>query len=97
MALETEFTVLSHLANNDKVQHIYNSVISNMLKKQTLSRIVRRLKSFSYDEGKMNVPNIDDHILELGVVIGEPSWRQFTNEETISKLLKDIVVEPVSF
>ena len=67
MALETEFTVLSHLANNDKVQHIYNSVISNMLKKPTLSRIVRRLKSFSYDEGKMNVPNIDDHILELGV------------------------------
>lgn len=97
MALETEFTVLSHLANNDKVQHIYNSVISNMLKKPTLSRIVRRLKSFSYDEGKMNVPNIDDHILELGVVIGEPSWRQFANEETISKLLKDIVVEPVSF
>lgn len=45
----------------------------------------------------MNVPNIDDHILELGVVIGEPSWRQFANEETISKLLKDIVVEPVSF
>lgn len=97
MALATEFTVLSHLANNDKVQHIYSSVISNMLKKPALSRIVRRLKSFSYYEGKMNAPNIDDHILELGVLIGEPSWRQFANEETVSKLLKDIVVESVSF
>lgn len=66
-----DFAALSNLADRAKLRDIYHEVIGKMLEKAALARISRRIKSFSYNDGKMNVPNVDMYISEIGVVAGE--------------------------
>ena len=40
----------------------------------------------------MDTPNVDAHILELGTIIGESTWRQLATKETIRSLFDDVTV-----
>ena len=88
-----DFAVLSNLADRDKLRDIYHEVIGKMLEKAALARISRRIKSFSYNDGKMNVPNIDMYISEIGVVAGEKTWQKLAKEKTIANLLDKMILE----
>ena len=66
-----------------------------MLEKAALARISRRIKSFSYNDGRMNVPNIDMYISEIGVVAGEKTWQKLAKEKTIANLLDKMILEIV--
>jgi len=90
-----DFAALSNLADRDKLRDIYHEVIRKMLEKTTLARISRRIKSFSYNDGKMNVPNIDMYISEIGVVAGEKTWQKLAKEKTIANLLNKTILEIV--
>lgn len=48
-----DFAALSNLADRAKLRDIYHEVIGKMLEKTALARISRRIKSFSYNDGKM--------------------------------------------
>ena len=76
-----DFAALSNLADR------------KMLEKTALARISRRIKSFSYNDGKMNVPNIDMYISEIGVVAGEKTWQKLAEEKTITNLLNKMILE----
>ena len=88
-----DFAALSNLADRDKLRDIYHEVIGKMLEKTALARISRRIKSFSYNDGKMNVPNIDMYISEIGVVAGEKTWQKLAEEKTITNLLDKMILE----
>ena len=88
-----EFAALSNLADRDKLRDIYHEVIGKMLEKAALARISRRIKSFSYNDGRMNVPNIDMYISEIGVVAGEKTWQKLAEEKTITNLLDKMILE----
>ena len=88
-----DFAALSNLADRTKLRDIYHEVIGKMLEKTTLARISRRIKSFSYNDGKMNVPNIDMYISEIGVVAGEKTWQKLAEEKTITNLLNKMILE----
>jgi len=88
-----DFAALSNLADRDKLRDIYHEVIGKMLEKAALTRISRRIKSFSYNDGKMNVPNIDMYISEIGVVAGEKTWQKLAEEKTITNLLNKMILE----
>ena len=88
-----DFAELSNLADRTKLRDIYHEVIGKMLEKTTLARISRRIKSFSYNDGKMNVPNIDMYISEIGVVAGEKTWQKLAEEKTITNLLNKMILE----
>ena len=90
-----EFAALSNLADRDKLRDIYHEVIGKMLEKAALARISRRIKSFSYNDGKMNVPNIDMYISEIGIVAGEKTWQKLAKEKTITNLLDKMILEIV--
>lgn len=66
-----DFAALSNLADRAKLRDIYHEVIGKMLEKAALTRISRRIKSFSYGDGKMDAPNVDMYISETGIVVGE--------------------------
>lgn len=61
----------------------------------SLARISRRIKSFSYNDGRMNVPNIDMYISEIGIVAGEKTWQKLAKEKTIANLLDKMILEIV--
>lgn len=88
-----DFAALSNLADRDKLRDIYHEVIGKMLEKTALARISRRIKSFSYNDGKMNVPNIDMYISEIGIVAGEKTWQKLAEEKTITNLLDKMILE----
>ena len=88
-----DFVALSNLADRDKLRDIYHEVIGKMLEKAALTRISRRIKSFSYNDGKMNVPNIDMYISEIGIVAGEKTWQKLAEEKTITNLLDKMILE----
>lgn len=88
-----DFAALSNLADRDKLRDIYHEVIGKMLEKAALTRISRRIKSFSYNDGKMNVPNIDMYISEIGIVAGEKTWQKLAEEKTITDLLDKMILE----
>lgn len=88
-----EFAALSNLADRTKLRDIYHEVIGKMLEKAALTRISHRIKSFSYNDGKMNVPNIDMYISEIGVVAGEKTWQKLAEEKTITNLLNKMILE----
>ena len=88
-----DFAALSNLADRAKLRDIYHEVIGKMLEKAALTRISRRIKSFSYNDGKMNVPNIDMYISEIGVVTGEKTWQKLAEEKTITNLLDKMILE----
>ena len=88
-----DFAALSNLADRAKLRDIYHEVIGKMLEKTALARISRRIKSFSYNDGKMNVPNIDMYISEIGVVAGEKTWQKLAEEKTITNLLDKMILE----
>ena len=88
-----DFAALSNLADRTKLRDIYHEVIGKMLEKTTLARISRRIKSFSYNDGKMNVPNIDMYISEIGIVAGEKTWQKLAEEKTIANLLDKMILE----
>ena len=88
-----DFAALSNLADRTKLRDIYHEVIRKMLEKTTLARISRRIKSFSYNDGKMNVPNIDMYISEIGIVAGEKTWQKLAEEKTITNLLDKMILE----
>ena len=88
-----EFAALSNLADIAKLRDIYHEVIGKMLEKAALTRISRRIKSFSYNDGKMNVPNIDMYISEIGIVAGEKTWQKLAEEKTITNLLDKMILE----
>ena len=90
-----DFAALSNLADRTKLRDIYHEVIGKMLEKTTLARISRRIKSFSYNDGKMNVPNIDMYISEIGIVAGEKTWQKLAKEKTIANLINKIILEIV--
>ena len=90
-----DFAALSNLADRAKLRDIYHEVIGKMLEKTALARISRRIKSFSYNDGKMNVPNIDMYISEIGVVAGEKTWQKLAKEKTIANLLNKTILEIV--
>lgn len=88
-----DFAALSNLADRAKLRDIYHEVIGKMLEKAALTRISRRIKSFSYNDGKMNVPNIDMYISEIGIVAGEKTWHKLAEEKTITNLLDKMILE----
>lgn len=88
-----DFAALSNLADRAKLRDIYHEVIGKMLEKTALARISRRIKSFSYNDGKMNVPNVDMYISEIGVVAGEKTWQKLAEEKTITNLLNKMILE----
>ena len=88
-----DFAALSNSADRAKLRDIYHEVIGKMLEKAALTRISRRIKSFSYNDGKMNVPNIDMYISEIGVVAGEKTWQKLAEEKTITNLLDKMILE----
>ena len=88
-----DFAALSNLADRAKLRDIYHEVIGKMLEKAALARISRRIKSFSYNDRKMNVPNIDMYISEIGVVAGEKTWQKLAKEKTIANLLDKMILE----
>ena len=88
-----DFAALSNLADRTKLRDIYHEVIGKMLEKTTLARISRRIKSFSYNDGKMNVPNIYMYISEIGIVAGEKTWQKLAEEKTITNLLDKMILE----
>lgn len=88
-----DFAALSNLADRAKLRDIYHEVIGKMLEKTALARISRRIKSFSYNDGKMNVPNIDMYISEIGIVAGEKTWQKLAEEKTITNLLDKMILE----
>ncbi len=88
-----DFAALSNLADRAKLRDIYHEVIGKILEKTALARISRRIKSFSYNDGKMNVPNIDMYISEIGVVTGEKTWQKLAEEKTITNLLDKMILE----
>ena len=88
-----DFAALSNLADRAKLRDIYHEVIGKMLEKAALTRISRRIKSFSYTDGKMNVPNIDMYISEIGIVAGEKTWHKLAEEKTITNLLDKMILE----
>ena len=88
-----DFAALSNLTDKDKLRDIYHDVIGKMLEKAALTRISRRIKSFSYNDGKMNVPNIDMYISEIGIVAGEKTWQKLAEEKTITNLLDKMILE----
>ena len=90
-----DFAALSNLADRTKLRDIYHEVIRKMLEKAALTRISRRIKSFSYNDGKMNVPNIDMYISEIGIVAGEKTWQKLAKEKTIANLLNKMILEIV--
>ena len=90
-----DFAALSNLADRAKLRDIYHEVIGKILEKTALARISRRIKSFSYNDGKMNVPNIDMYISEIGVVTGEKTWQKLAEEKTITNLLDKMILEIV--
>ena len=95
MSCICEFGALSDLADRAKLRDIYHEVIGKMLEKTALARISRRIKSFSYNDGKMNVPNIDMYISEIGIVAGEKTWQKLAKEKTITNLLDKMILEIV--
>ena len=66
-----------------------------MLEKAALARISRRIKSFSYGDGKMDAPNVDMYISETGIVVGEKTWQKLAKEKTIANLLDKMILEIV--
>ena len=90
-----DFAALSNLADRAKLRDIYHEVIGKILEKTALARISRRIKSFSYNDGKMNVPNIDMYISEIGIVAGEKTWQKLAKEKTITNLLDKMILEIV--
>lgn len=90
-----DFAALSNLADRAKLRDIYHEVIGKMLEKAALTRISRRIKSFSYNDGKMNVSNIDMYISEIGIVAGEKTWQKLAEEKTIANLLNKTILEIV--
>ena len=88
-----DFAALSNLADRAKLRDIYHEVIGKILEKAALTRISRRIKSFSYNDGKMNVPNIDMYISEIGIVAGEKTWQKLAEEKTITNLLDKMILE----
>lgn len=88
-----DFAALSNSADRAKLRDIYHEVIGKMLEKAALTRISRRIKSFSYNDGKMNVPNIDMYISEIGIVAGEKTWQKLAEEKTITNLLDKMILE----
>ncbi len=85
-----DFAVLSDLENTSELQKIYREVISKMKEEAALARICQRLKSFSYSRGRMDVPNIDMYVSELGIIIGEKTWKELADATIIAKLLSNI-------
>ena len=90
-----DFAALSNLADRAKLRDIYHEVIGKMLEKAALARISRRIKSFSYGDGKMDTPNIDMYISETGIVVGEKTWQKLAKEKTIANLLNKMILEIV--
>ena len=90
-----DFAALSNLADRDKLRDIYHEVIGKMLEKAALTRISRRIKSFSYSDGKMDAPNVDMYISEIGIVVGEKTWQKLAKEKTIANLLNKTILEIV--
>ena len=90
-----DFAALSNLADRDKLRDIYHEVIGKMLEKAALTRISRRIKSFSYGDGKMDAPNVDMYISETGIVVGEKTWQKLAKEKTIANLLNKTILEIV--
>ena len=88
-----DFAALSNLADRDKLRDIYHEVIGKMLEKAALARISRRIKSFSYGDGKMDTPNVDMYISEIGIVVGEKTWQKLAEEKTITNLLDKMILE----
>ena len=88
----TTFTVLSHRVNDAAMRQTYHDTLVSILEEPTLSRIIRRLTSFSYSNGCMDTPNVDAHILELDTIIVESTWRQLATKETIYSLFDDVTV-----
>ncbi len=88
-----DFAALSNLADRAKLRDIYHEVIGKMLEKAALARISRRIKSFSYGDGKMDTPNIDMYISETGIVVGEKTWQKLAEEKTITNLLDKMILE----
>ena len=88
-----DFAALSNLADRAKLRDIYHEVIGKMLEKAALARISRRIKSFSYGDGKMDTPNIDMYISETAIVVGEKTWQKLAEEKTITNLLNKMILE----
>lgn len=88
----TTFAVLNHRVNDAAMRQTYHDTLVSILEEPTLSRIIRRLTSFSYSNGCMDTPNVDAHILELDTIIGESTWRQLATKETIYSLFDDVTV-----
>ena len=95
MSCICEFGALSNLADRVKLRDIYHEVIGKMLEKTALARISRRIKSFSYGDGKMDAPNVDMYISETGIVVGEKTWQKLAKEKTIANLLNKMILEIV--
>lgn len=90
-----DFAALSNLADRTKLRDIYHEVIGKMLEKAALTRISRRIKSFSYGDGKMDTPNVDMYISETGIVVGEKTWQKLAEEKTIANMLDKTILEIV--
>lgn len=84
------FAVLSDLKNKVELQKIYRDTIKRIREEAVLDRICQRLKSFSYSSGRMDTPNIDMYISELGTIIGEKTWKKLANASIIDNLLDNM-------
>lgn len=87
------FAVVRDLENEFELQKIYGDVIKIMQTETVLARLYRRLKSFSYSSGRMDAPNIDTHISELGIIIGEQTWKELADTSIVADLLSKIRLE----
>ena len=85
-----DFAVLSDLENKVELQKIYHDTIKRIREEAVLDRICQRLKSFSYSSGRMDTPNIDTYISELGAIIGEKTWKKLANASIIGNLLDNM-------
>lgn len=83
---------LQEIADNTAVRHIYHDVISELSNRETISRVKKRIKSFSYSHCAPAASYIDDYVQEVNVVISEKTWRTIATEANISQLLDGIAL-----
>ncbi|PID31613.1 hypothetical protein CR983_00210 [Candidatus Saccharibacteria bacterium] len=90
-AATNRFAVLSP-HEDARLRDTYTDVIEAIREDEPIRRMARRMQSFDYSTGQSDVPDIEYFIMELGILIGENTWRERANEATISMLLQDITL-----
>ena len=90
-----EFAAMRHLINNVELERSYHNIIEKIIKPANLSRIIGRLKSFSYTNGTLDTPNIDLFEKNVGVIIGPKIWQNLADEGLITRLLTNFKLEQI--